>query len=85
MSRVLKVLTNVANLRLERALKCESCGNDFTCGASLKGCWCSEIKLSDKTRGEFRSRFKDCLCRECLEKAAEAEKEVGDLIMSDEL
>ncbi len=48
---------------------CEACGNEFTCGATLAGCWCSEIKLSDETRAELRSRYRACLCRECLEKA----------------
>jgi hypothetical protein len=51
---------------LTRQRLCESCGNDFTCGAGLRGCWCSEIKLSDETRAELKSRFKDCLCSDCL-------------------
>ena len=50
-----------------RDLKCEACGKDFVCAVSLKGCWCAEIELSDETRKEMRSRFKDCLCRDCLE------------------
>jgi hypothetical protein len=50
-----------------RDLKCEACGKDFVCAVSLKGCWCAEIELSDDTRREMRSQFKDCLCRECLE------------------
>lgn len=52
---------------------CEACGGPFTCGAKLSGCWCSEIKLSDETRAELKSRYKSCLCRECLEKVAENE------------
>jgi hypothetical protein len=50
---------------LTRHRQCESCGNDFSC-AGLLGCWCSEIKLSDQTRAELKSRFKDCLCSDCL-------------------
>ena len=50
---------------------CEACGGPFTCGAKLSGCWCSEIKLSDETRAELKSRYQSCLCRECLEKVAE--------------
>jgi len=49
-----------------RPLKCEGCGNEFNCGASLAGCWCSEIKLSAEARAEFGARYRDCLCRECL-------------------
>jgi hypothetical protein len=50
---------------------CEACGGSFTCGAKLSGCWCSEIKLSDETRAELRSRYSGCLCRECLERLSE--------------
>jgi hypothetical protein len=32
--------------------------------------WCGEIKLSDETRQELRAKYKNCLCRACLEKAA---------------
>jgi hypothetical protein len=50
------------------AAVCESCGHPFTCGATLKGCWCSEIKLSDETRAQLKSSYRNCLCRDCLEK-----------------
>jgi hypothetical protein len=53
-----------------RPLNCEGCGKEFNCGASLSGCWCGEIKLSDESRAELREKYRDCLCRECLEKAA---------------
>ena len=49
---------------------CEACGSEFSCGASLKGCWCSEIKLSDETRAELKASYRGCLCRECLERLA---------------
>ena len=47
---------------------CESCGAEFACGATLAGCWCGEVKLSDETRAELRARFRGCLCRACLER-----------------
>lgn len=50
--------------------ECEACGKAFVCGASLKGCWCVEIKLGTATRKELREQYKDCLCRECLETIA---------------
>ena len=37
---------------------------------SLRGCWCSEIELTDETRASLKSCYSDCLCRDCLEKAA---------------
>jgi hypothetical protein len=49
---------------------CESCGAEFSCGASLEGCWCSELKLSEAARAELRTRFSRCLCRACLERYA---------------
>jgi Family of unknown function (DUF5522)/Cysteine-rich CWC len=48
---------------------CESCGEPFVCGASLKGCWCTEVELTDTTRHTLRSKFTNCVCRNCLEKA----------------
>ncbi|MFS8086317.1 MAG: cysteine-rich CWC family protein [Acidobacteriota bacterium] len=50
---------------------CESCGKEFSCGASLSGCWCSELKLSDETRAQLQSRYNSCLCRECLKRLSE--------------
>jgi hypothetical protein len=52
---------------------CEACGAAFTCGATLAGCWCTEVKLSDETRADLRTKYERCLCRECLEKGAAAQ------------
>lgn len=75
MSRILKVLDSI---RTWRSVTCEACGGDFNCGATLKGCWCSEISLSDESRAELRARYTGCLCRACLEGFASAEKDQGD-------
>lgn len=56
---------------LRTASVCEACGSSFTCGAKLNGCWCSEIELSDETRAELKSRYRNCLCRECLVRLSE--------------
>ena len=56
---------------LRKTQECEACGEAFACEISLgKGCWCGDIKLSDETRQELRSKYRKCLCRTCLEKAA---------------
>jgi hypothetical protein len=68
MGKALQVLTSV--FKGERPVTCESCGEQFNCGASLKGCWCSEIKLTNDDRSSLKSQYKDCLCRNCLEKIA---------------
>jgi len=49
---------------------CEGCGEKFVCGATLEGCWCSEVKLSETARAEMKRRYQRCLCRACLEKFA---------------
>jgi len=65
MNRVLKILERVSTISRQR--RCEACGSEFTCGASLAGCWCSEIPLTDEIRRDLRARYSDCLCRRCLE------------------
>ena len=58
------------SLKYKDPSMCESCGNEFICGATIRGCWCTDIKLTDETRKDLRSEFKNCLCRDCLEKYA---------------
>ncbi len=74
-------LKKIAGLFSERmrASTCEACGKEFSCGASLKGCWCSEVTLSDETRANLKATYHDCLCRECLEKAQPSEVLGGDI------
>ena len=57
---------------------CEACGELFTCGATLSGCWCQEIKLSETVRAELRARYDRCLCRACLENFAKGERKDGE-------
>ena len=49
---------------------CPACGEKFVCGATLAGCWCSEVKLSEEMRANLKERYKGCLCQTCLEKFA---------------
>jgi hypothetical protein len=72
MKQTLTKITNALSQALTRERRCEACGNEISCGASLNGCWCSEIKLSDAARKEIQGLYRDCLCRTCLEKAAHA-------------
>ncbi|MDE2379311.1 cysteine-rich CWC family protein [Bradyrhizobium sp.] len=49
-----------------RQVVCSRCGTEFTC--ALEGpCWCSE----ETARLPMPSDGEDCLCRDCLRKAAE--------------
>jgi len=53
---------------LKESQKCEACGEFFTCGASVFGCWCTKIKLSKEKLKELQSNYKSCLCQNCLTK-----------------
>ncbi|HYJ47629.1 MAG TPA: cysteine-rich CWC family protein [Pyrinomonadaceae bacterium] len=64
--------------QLREPATCEACGSSFMCGATLAGCWCTEIKLSEATRAQLRSRYERCLCRACLETFAEGEINNGE-------
>lgn len=66
----LSKLAGLFSLRHREPATCEACGGPFTCGAKLSGCWCSEIKLSDETRADLKGRYRNCLCRKCLDKLA---------------
>lgn len=72
MSRVLNVLWGIADWRRET---CDACGDEFRCGATLKGCWCSELTLSAEIRADLQERFTGCLCRGCLERFANKDLE----------
>jgi hypothetical protein len=71
----LRKLAALVSPSLRGPSACESCGAEFACGATLAGCWCSEIKLSEETRAELRARYQRCLCRACLERFAAGEDE----------
>src|SRR6202165_5169254 len=46
---------------------CEACGKEFLCKSMAAGCWCEEILLTAAAREEISRRYRDCLCRKCLE------------------
>jgi hypothetical protein len=62
-------MTNSKDFSLQepapRRLACSRCGTEFGCDLS-GNCWCAEetARLPMPVKGE------DCLCRECLRKAA---------------
>ena len=53
-----------------KAEVCGACGKAFACGATLAGCWCAEVKLTEEQRVELKAKYQGCVCRECLEAAA---------------
>jgi len=57
------------SLRWKEPSRCEGCGGDFTCGATITGCWCMRVPLTTETRARLRGRYTSCLCRACLEGA----------------
>jgi hypothetical protein len=71
MTSRLRKLAAIISPSIAGPSRCEACGNEFSCGASLRGCWCSEINLSDELRADLKSKYRGCLCRECLERLSE--------------
>ena len=69
----LKILTGLVTTKWRDPQPCEACGEPFVCGATLAGCWCTEVKLAAETRTRLRARYERCLCRACLERCAKAE------------
>jgi len=53
-----------------RRLACARCGSVFECGAGTGDCWCAAepYRLPLTRAGEIE----DCLCPECLRRAASA-------------
>ena len=49
-------------------LTCESCGAEFTCNAGQETCWCFDVKVAPENLDELREKYKQCLCKNCLEK-----------------
>lgn len=70
MTTRLKRFAAVISTRWREPSTCEACGNQFNCGATLAGCWCSEVKLNAQQRAELRDCYRSCLCSECLRSIA---------------
>ena len=69
----LKTIASFIDPKYKESSICESCGDEFTCGATLKGCWCMKVNLTDEVREKLKTKFNDCLCPNCLEKLTSAE------------
>lgn len=63
---MLRKMLAVISPRFRNPSACECCGNDFVCGASVRGCWCMEIALEARVREGLRDRYHRCICRDCL-------------------
>lgn len=66
-STVQVFMTNRTETTTFRRLTCSRCGTEFGCNPG-GACWCADetFRLPMPVAGE------DCLCRECLRKAADA-------------
>jgi hypothetical protein len=60
----------------KRAMRCEACGNGFTCSVAMN-CWCKSVKIGEAERRDLRGRFRDCLCPGCLETAGQTGADPG--------
>jgi len=61
-------MTNPTDYAGARRLNCSRCGSEFGCDP-LSACWCKDEAL----RLPMPLASEDCLCRECLRKAAAAQ------------
>ncbi len=43
-------------------MKCNRCGESFSCGANETKCWCESFALLSP----IPKQYKDCLCQACL-------------------
>jgi hypothetical protein len=64
---VIKKALGVISNEYKEPEVCEACGAEFSCGISLTGCWCIKVDLNDGQRADLKSKYKKCLCPECLE------------------
>jgi hypothetical protein len=64
--RFASFMTNPTESLSSRRLACSACGTVFDCGLG-HACWCMDesVRLPMPREGE------DCLCRDCLRKAAD--------------
>jgi hypothetical protein len=58
-------MTNRLETTPSRRLACSRCGTEFACAQS-ETCWCAE----ETARLAMPLDSEDCLCRDCLRKAA---------------
>ncbi len=49
---------------------CPECGIPFTCSGD-DDCWCENIRINKKELLIVMSKYKDCLCPDCLRKYSE--------------
>jgi len=49
---------------------CPACGNPFTCSGD-DDCWCENVRINKKELLIVMSKYKDCLCPDCLGKYSE--------------
>jgi hypothetical protein len=60
-----RFMTNRLEIPPSRRLACAGCGTEFTCALS-GSCWCAD----ESFRVPMPSDGSDCLCPDCLRKAA---------------
>ncbi len=63
-----KVTNRLADVAA-RQLICESCGVEFSCDPG-GSCWCFEEAVRLPLPETGQTRFKDCLCINCLKRLA---------------
>lgn len=48
-------------------LRCAKCGENMTCEANAKHCWCMELTLPVETVQSWAEQYEGCLCAICIQ------------------
>jgi hypothetical protein len=62
---------------------CSACGESFSCGAPVPGCWCEDVQVAAEVLVALQVRYADCLCRRCLTAVAAAAASASSALHSD--
>lgn len=51
---------------------CEICNSQFECKHDTT-CWCTKYKIEQTILETLKTKFKDCICEDCLKKIIDKE------------
>ncbi len=61
-----------------RTVVCPICGKDFTCSLS-PDCWCARKIIPSTVSDYLASRYKTCVCSDCVDRLIEQASTYGTL------
>lgn len=58
---------------------CPRCSNGFECGVRAERCWCADVTLDTRVRGDLVRFYDGCLCPDCLRTIEDARPPRGSV------